>query len=338
MILEKSVLALLVASGAGAAGTLAAAPHALAVLRRWDLSSGSASQLRLERMSTLVSTGMALLLLVQAPALLLFVAAADRMASHFVGAMCAIGSLKVNPFGFPALITQIAAFFGTLIWLVLNAVDGGCRDYPLTRAKHGVLVALIPLMAASFGLEIAYFSGLDASVITSCCGSLFSSDSSKVANDLASLPVRMAIPIYFVVLATAAAVAAVTAWRGRGGIWLGLAGVVAFPVGLAGIVSFLSLYVYEDPLHHCPFCFLKPEYGYRGYAFYGILFVATAAAVSAAALGLLSPRENASRDLQERVPRATRTLGLVALAGYLSTVAVSGWQVLASGLKLLGDA
>ena len=122
MIFQKSILALLFASGVGAVGALAAGPHALAVWRHWDLESGSARQLRLERRSTLVSTGMALLLTVQSVALLLFVFNADRMASQFVGAMCAVGTLRVDGFGFPALLAQVAAFFGSSVWLTMNAV------------------------------------------------------------------------------------------------------------------------------------------------------------------------------------------------------------------------
>ncbi len=45
---------------------------------------------------------------------------------------------------------------------------------------------------------------------------------------------------------------------------------------IAGIISFVSLYVYEHPHHHCPFCLLKAEYGYQGYWLYIPLFVATA--------------------------------------------------------------
>ena len=334
MIFQKSILALLFASSAAMLGALAAGPHALAVWRHWDLESGSARQLRLERRASLVSTGMALLLAVQSAALLLFVFNADRMASQFVGAMCAVGTLQADAFGFPALLGQIAAFLGRCVWLTMNAVDGGCRDYPLTRAKSALLLALIPVLALAFGLELAYVLGLKADVITSCCGSLFTSQAPGVSGDLAGWPPGRAMTATFVLLAAAVLVAARVAWRGRGGLALGISGILAFVLSLAGVVAFVSLYVYEDPRHHCPFCLLKPEYGFRGYAFYIPLFAATAASLGAAALAPFAGGEREAA-LARRVRGATRALAGVALGGYLLVLLLTAWQVASSGLTLL---
>jgi hypothetical protein len=335
VIFQKSILALLFASGVGAVGALAAGPHALAVWRHWDLESGSARQLRLERRSTLVSTGMALLLTVQSVALLLFVFNADRMASQFVGAMCAVGTLRVDGFGFPALLAQVAAFFGSSVWLTMNAVDGRCRDRPLTRARSALLLALIPVLLLAFGLELAFFLGLDANVITSCCGSLFSIQAPGVGGDLAALPPGQAMTATFLLLGGTAAVAARTVHRGQGGLALGVAGILAFAVALAGIVAFVSLYVYEDPHHHCPFCLLKPEYGYRGYAFYVPLLAATSAALAAAALAPFASARERGPASAGRVRSATRALAGVALGGFVLVLLLMAWQVASSGLKLL---
>jgi len=334
VIFQKSILALLFASGVGAVGALAAGPHALAVWRHWDLESGSARQLRLERRSTLVSTGMALLLTMQSVALLLFVFNADRMASQFVGAMCAVGTLRVDGFGFPALLAQIAAFFGSAVWLTMNAVDGRCRDLPLTRAKSTLLLALIPVLLLAFGLELAYFLGLEANVITSCCGSLFTSRAPGLGGDLAAWPPGQAMAATFLVLGGAAVVAARVARRGQGGLALGIAGLLAFAASLAGIVAFVSLYVYEDPHHHCPFCLLKPEYGYRGYAFYVPLFAATSASIAAVALAPFASARARGQTSAERARAATRVLAGVALAGFVLVLVLMVSQVASSGLKL----
>jgi hypothetical protein len=334
VIFQKSILALLFASGVGAIGALAAGPHALAVWRHWDLESGSARQLRLERSSTLVSTGMALLLTVQSVALLLFVFNADRMASQFVGAMCAVGTLRVDGFGFPALLAQVVAFFGSSVWLTLNAVDGQCRDRPLTRARSALLLALIPVLLLAFGLELAYFLELEANVITSCCGSLFTNRAPGLGGDLAAWPPGQAMPVTFVVLACAAAVAARVARRGQGGVTLGTAGILAFAVSLAGIVAFVSLYVYEAPHHHCPFCLLEKEYGYRGYAFYVPLFAATSASLAAAALAPFAPARAQGPPSAERVRHATRALAVVALGGFVLVLVLMAWQIVSSPLKL----
>ncbi len=105
-------------------------------------------------------------------------------------------------------------------------------------------------------------------------------------------------------MAAVIALAIIVARQGRGGMLLGVAGIGALVLSLAAIVSFVSLYIYEDPRHHCPFCILKAEYSYQGYALYVPLFAATAAAVGALALAPFSRRP----ELRARVARATRML------------------------------
>ena len=117
------------------------------VIRHWDIGSGSERQLALERRTYLFSTLLAFVLVAQLAALLLFVFNADRLAVMFVGAMCAVGTLNVNAWGFPSLIMQIAVFFLAAMWLALNHVDTLARDYPLVRIKYGLLLVLLPLLA-----------------------------------------------------------------------------------------------------------------------------------------------------------------------------------------------
>jgi hypothetical protein len=336
MILQHAILALLLVGGVAVIGLSSAVPHALAVLRHWDLASGSALQLKLERRTTLVSATVALLLVAQGVALLLFVRNADRMAASFVGAMCAVGTLQANRYGFPALYAQVAGFFLSAAWLTLHRVDVRSPDYPLTRAKHGLLFALIPVAALSFGLELAYFANLRADVITSCCGSLFSADPRELPAELggwaAAWAPASAIPSFFVGMAAVVAVAALVGHRGRGGAWLGVAGAAGFVLALAAVISFVSLYVYEDPQHHCPFCLLKPDYGYVGYAIYVPLFGATAAASGALALSPFAGRP----ALAARIAAATRRLALASGALYAAVIAVVAAIVLRSPLVLLG--
>jgi hypothetical protein len=103
--------------------------------------------------------------------------------------------------------------------------------------------------------------------------------------------------------------------------------------GLAGVVSFVSLYVYEHPHHHCPFCILKPEYQHQGYALYVPLFVATAAGLSAGALQVFRRRPG----LVHIVPSASARLARVAAIGFTLFAMVAAAMVAGSRLVLLGD-
>jgi hypothetical protein len=58
-----------------------------------------------------------------------------------------------------------------------------------------------------------------------------------------------------------------------------------FIISLVSIVSFISLYIYELPTHHCPFCIIMEEYHYLGYsALYILLFGAVVSGIGVAAL------------------------------------------------------
>ena len=334
MLFQPAIIALLLAAGAATAMLAAAAPFAVQVIRHWDIGSGDERQLTLERRTYLFSTLVTFVLVVQLAALMLFVFNADRLSAMFVGAMCAVGTLNVNAYGFPSLIAQIVVFFLAAMWLAINHADTQARDYPLVRVKYGLLLLLLPVLALAFWIELQYFRGLRANIITSCCGSLFSGEARNLAADAANLEPATALVLFYGALAVATGTAL---WHLRhGGLASGYAmaatGAAAFAAAIAGIVSFVSLYIYEHPHHHCPFCILKPEYGYRGYLLYVPLFVATAAGLGG---GAVQPFAGGA-TLRSVVPRLSARLAGLAATGYIVFAALATGFVLASNLILIG--
>jgi hypothetical protein len=334
MLFQPAIIALLLSSAISVLALAASAPFALEVIRRWDIRSGSERQLALERRTYLFSTLLAFVLAVQLASVLLFVFNAEKMSAMFVGAMCAVGTLNVNPFGFPALDARIALFFLAAMWLAINHVDSRARDYPLVRIKYALLLALAPLLAAAAWTEAQFFLGLKADVITSCCGSLFSEGSKTIAAEASALPPLPAMILFYGAMGLAIGAASFH-WafgdRGRGGYLTAASAALAFLAAIAGILSFVSLYVYEHPHHHCPFCILKPEYGYQGYLLYVPLFVATAAGL---AVGAVRPFAGVA-SLRAVVPEFSRRLAAVASIGFLLTAAVATAMILRSNLVLL---
>ena len=335
MLFQPAIIALLLASALGVLGLLASAPFALDVIRRWDIRSGSERQLQLERRTYLFSTLLTFVLALQLAAVLLFVFNAEKMSGMFVGAMCAVGTLNVNAFGFPALNAKIAVFFLAAMWLAINHIDSRARDYPLVRTKYALLLLLAPLLAASAWIELQYFLGLKADVITSCCGSLFSEGSPTLAAEASSLAPVPAMWLFYGSLGAAIAVAA---WHGFGGgksrstaYAMAAGSALAFVATIAGILSFVSLYIYEHPHHHCPFCILKPEYGYQGYWLYVPLFVATAAGLAAGAVQPFARIES----LRGVVPGFSRLLAAIAANGFALTAAIATAMIWQSRLILL---
>lgn len=264
---------------------LLAAGFSLQVLRRWDINSGSELQLTLERRTYLIATLVAWCFATTVVSLLLFVYMAEQMSTQFVGAMCATGVLNADPWGWPALLLKIAVFFAGAAWLMLNRTDNQAPDYPLIRAKYGLLLGIAPLVALEATVQLKFFLGLDPDVITSCCGALFTPEGDGAAATLAALdPARAMAAMY----ASGALVLGVGFWSWKNhvnGTAFAIAGALAFSVALAAVISGVALYVYEHPHHHCPFCILKSGHGFIGYWLYVPLFAATALAIG---IGLIN--------------------------------------------------
>ncbi len=323
MIFQPAALALLLASSLNALLLLASGVFALSLLRHWNPTSGSERQIALERRTYLVSTLVGLSLLTSLPALALFVHNADAMAPFFTGAMCAVGSLKVNAWGMPALLTMLAGFFLAAAWLVLNHLDNCGWDTPLMRGKYRLLLLLLaPLALAQAVLLWLYYLNLNPEVITSCCGSLFGPAAEGVAADLATLPLGIIQPVFFAGWLLTLIAGTVFILRGRLGRGFGLLAGLHLPLALAAVVAFIAPYIYEQPNHHCPFCLLQAEHGYAGWVLYLPLFVGTAAGIGAGlASGLdTNPRTASLREAAPRVASSLAKLSVAALGLFGLTV------------------
>ena len=329
---HPAVIALLVSSVAITGLVLYSARLGVTILRRWDPSSGSELQLALERRTYLVSTILTNAFAFQLVSLFLLVFTADRLHTQFVGAMCAAGTLNADPNGYPALLLKLTTFFLAGLWLIVNHVDTQAWDYPLVRFKYAALLLLAPVLLVELVIQGDYLLSLEPNVITSCCGSLFTSDAHGVAADLAALPARPTAIVFFTVLvATCLAGLGFRRW-GRGGTLVAMLGAATLVVSLAAVISFISPYVYEMPSHHCPFDVLQGGYNWIGYPLYLLLGGGTLAGMG---VGVLAPFRRIP-SLQRVVPRAQRRLALACAILLALFTAMTVWVVVSSDLSLLG--
>jgi hypothetical protein len=331
MILSPAILALMMGSAATALLALYASGLGVRILRRWDLSSGSEMQLGLEKRTYLVSTLMAWAFAFQVGSLFLFIFTAEDLHRIFVGAMCAAGTLNINEFGYPTILLKIGNAILAGIWLIVNDTDNRASDYPLIRKKYALLLVITPLLSAEAFLQGAYFAGLKANVITSCCGSLFSADAQGPASSIAGLP---AGPVQAALAASLAVTFAsgllYRASRAWAGALFSVSSLLSFFVSVAALVSFISPYIYELPTHHCPFCILQREYSYIGYFFYASLL---GGAIPGAAVGVLLPFRGIE-SLQGVLPPVLRRLALVSLFFYFLFSLLVVFSICFSGLIL----
>ncbi len=331
VLLNPAIMALILVSALVSLMLLLAGGFALQIVRHWDMSSGSERQLLLERRTYLISTLVSWSFAAELVSLLLFIYNAEAMSGQFVGAMCATGVLNVNEWGWPTLLVKIAVFFSGAVWLILNNLDNKGYDYPLIRLKYLLLLFILPLVLAEFLFQLRHFLNLDPEVITSCCGSLFSAESQGVAAEMSAIDPGTAMRAFY---GSGALVVANGIWYGltrRGGSLLAITGGIAFVVALAAIISFVSLYIYEHPHHHCPFCILKSGHNYIGYLLYLPLFAAAALSLG---VGAVYPWRVVP-SLAAVVQRDTGSMAWLATGLFGLFYLVASLAVVSSNLRML---
>ncbi len=193
---------------------------------------------------------------------------------------------------------------------------------------------MAPLVLLAAGLQLAYFLDLKADTITSCCGKMFAPEKQGAGRrNGRAWRADGADRCFSAALAELMAVgAAPHPLAGARIAVYGAASGAFFVIAIAAVVSVISLYVYEHPHHHCPFCLLKREYGYFGFALYAPLFAGTALGLSAGFLGLM--RRTASLDAI--LPALLRRFVAVSLGCFAIFVILVAWAVAASKLILFG--
>ncbi len=331
MILHPAALALLLIALLVSVMGIYAGYYGMRILSRWDPASGSESQLDLERRTYLISTIMSYILTFELMSLFLFIYTADDIHTLFTGAMCAAGTLAVNSFGYPVMLLKIVNFLLSGVWLIVNYTDNRGYDYPLIRVKYELLNLVVPLLVLEGILLFAYFAGVKPDIITSCCGSLFSHESSSFGGDLASLPPLPMQIAFFSGTAVTVVSGLFFYKKSQAGYLFSIAATVTFLVAAASVVSFICLYFYELPTHHCPFCLLQKEYHYIGYILYATLF---GGAVAGIGTGVLMPFRKVV-SLNIIIPGIQRRLVLVTIICYLLFALITAWEMIFSALKLI---
>lgn len=330
MILHPGVLALLVSSLLIALMTLYAAAWGGVILLRWDIESGSELQVTLERRTYLVSTIVAYFLGFQLVSLFLFIQTADSICHLFVGAMCAVGTLTANPYGYPTLTLKIATSLMAGPWLILNRADNMGYDYPMIRQKYLLLLAAAPLVLVETLLQWTFFLRLEPDIITSCCGALFSQKSRGIASEIASLPARGTMIAFYGLCAAVLMTGLWYLWRGRGMAAFAFLSAATLPMSLVAMVSFVSLYFYEMPSHHCPFCILQQEYHHAGYPLYILLL---ASVITGTGAGVLQPFRS-RESVASLLPPLQKKLVTVSILSLMLFVLIITWQILSTSFTL----
>ena len=262
----------------------------------------------------------------------MFVYTGDHIHSLFVGSMCAAGTVNVNPYGYPLLVVKLLNFILCGLWLIMNYTDGQAADYPLIRRKYRFLIGITLMLCLETMLTVNYFGGLRADVITSCCGTLFSTDTESIAGDMASLPpYTMKILLYLGLLMVLRTGIHVCVTRRGTRLFSTLStGMLVFSI--AAMIAVILVYYYELPTHHCPFCLLQGEYHYMGYPLYLALF---SVGITGAGVGVIDRFRDVS-SLKAVIPRLQKKFSIYSMVGYFVFTAIATYPLIFSDFKLGG--
>jgi ABC-type lipoprotein export system ATPase subunit len=332
LMLSPAIIALALCGGLIAGYAVYAAGVGWQIIQHWDLNRSDSRQLAMERRTYLVSTIFSYLLFIECFSLLFFIYTADHMHPLFVGAMCAAGTLNVNAFGYPTLWIKLINVLLCGGWLMVNWTDQQVPGYPLIRFKYKLLLPMAILLVLENLLQLAYFKGLQADIITSCCGTLFSEDAASIAGEIASLHPAIGMTLFFVSFAVMVRCSIYYLLTGRQAILFAYAGIWFFAISLMAILSFISVYFYQMPTHHCPFDILQKEYHFVGYPLYITL---VSGGIFSLGAGLLN-RFKTNAAMADSVNSMQNRAAKLALISYTLFTAISVYPILFSHFKLIG--
>ena len=107
---------------------------------------------------------------------------------------------------------------------------------------------------------------------------------------------------------------------------------VTFVACIAALISFISLYFYELPTHHCPFDILQAEYHFVGYPIYVSLLAGVVSGLGAGLVRLF----NKIKTLKAVIPGIQRRLTLISLISYGIFMVIASHEAISSNLTLSG--
>ena len=239
----------------------------LGLLKKWNFNAFTAEQFILENRSYLVMTIIFFVILLKVVLLPYFVYTIDNLSDLIPGAMCGAGVIKANGYGNPLLILKIIILFLSGLWLTVNSIDLGAKNYPYLKLKSWFFVFIFILLSTEFALDILYFTHIETSNPVSCCSVIFGqiggANGLPFGLDISKLMILFYLLFLLLVLAI---------WANNALLTI-VASILFASISYYAVVYVFGTYIYELPTHQCPFCMLQDHYYYVGYLVWGLLFL-----------------------------------------------------------------
>lgn len=218
-----------------------------------------------EKKSYLVTMLVAVSLFVKILLLALFLYALDDLAYVVPGAMCATGVLNTNEYGEVLLVLKLVVLVFASFWLLLNKADLYSKDGVYFKRKIWLFVGLYLFILIEFILSILYLSSIDTQIPVACCAYKYTEIENTLPFSLSvDALVSVFYSLYFLVL--------LSAYK-KQKTFLFLFTMLFIYISYYAIVYYFGGYIYDNPLHKCPYCMLQKQYNYIGYIIYSSLYL-----------------------------------------------------------------
>ncbi len=243
-------------------------PTIYKISNEWDIYSTDEKQYNLEKKTYLINTIVKYFFILKIITFPFFIYTIDQLSIKIPGAMCATGVFSSSIFGYPTLFAEIICIFSFGLLLSLQYENNKYENLPYTKRIFTLLIFIILIFITEFILKILFFSNLDPTKITTCCGTVFTDESTSIYSTIIK-PKNLLILFYsnFILI--------LFSYFKKNNYLYIILNITFLIFAIISLTYFFSSYIYELPTHHCPFCLLQKDYQYIGYLIYIFLFSGT---------------------------------------------------------------
>jgi hypothetical protein len=193
------------------------------------------------------------------------------------GAMCGTGVLQamgVN--GSRAMIFWGITLTILYAWLVLDGLNRRHTMGPLTQSASRVLITAAPFLTLAVFYSWQALMRVDTVPTVSCCAAIYDRVWHEPSDAAINHHVKM-LSVWGNLLGTAVLLGMAVVrirWPDRGSA-AGLAAIIVFwvPVTAIAVKQVWSAYYYQVLSHPCPWCLFLADYGYAGFAIFGLMIL-----------------------------------------------------------------
>lgn len=232
------------------------------ILKYWNFHASTTFQYALEKRNYLVNTIINFTVIVKIVLFVFFVKSLDDLSPLVPGAMCASGVIGANQYGNILLLYKIFTLFLLGVWMMINRLDLQTKTFDYLKRKYYLFAVIFVLVCIEFILELFYFVNIPLTTPVFCCSVVF-----VVENLPFGLEIVDIVKIFYLLF-----LSIVIANYFQNSSLSFILNIIFLFLAYYSVTYFFGTYVYEEPNHKCPFCFLQKEYYYVGYLIWSTLF------------------------------------------------------------------